>query len=290
MTTAPKKQLTWFITGCSSGFGLSLVRFAQAGGHRVIATSRSPSRTPELVKEVESKGGKWISLDVDSPSSGNVITELEATGEEIDVLVNNAGFSIFAPVETTSEAEVRAQMETMYFGPLRLIRAVLPHMRRRRSGIVVNMSSGASLDGRETMGPYAGAKAGLDGLTKVLAKELAPFNVRTLTVVLGTFNTNMPKAGLIGETPLPEDYRGTMAGQMLQVFTSGNFKPNGDKDKAMKALYEVVVGEGVGEGHEVERLLLLGSDMPPRAEGVQEYLGHAVEVFGAVAKGVNLDQ
>ena len=163
MTTASKKQLTWFITGCSSGFGLSLVRYAQSGGHRVIATSRSPSRTPELVKEIESKGGRWISLDVDSPSSGDVITELEAAGEEIDVLVNNAGFSIFAPVETASEAEVRAQMETMYFGPLRLIRAVLPHMRRRRTGILVNMSSGASLDGRETMGPYAGAKAGLDG-------------------------------------------------------------------------------------------------------------------------------
>lgn len=157
------KKLTWLITGCSSGFGLSLTRAAQAGGHTVIATSRNPSRTPELVAEVESHGGKWIQLDVDSPNSGDVITELEKSGTNIDVLVNNAGFSIYAPIETITDEEIRSQMETMYFAPLRLIRAVLPYMRQRRFGVIVNMSSGASLDGIPTMGVYGGAKAGLDG-------------------------------------------------------------------------------------------------------------------------------
>lgn len=158
------KRLTWLITGCSSGFGLSLTRAAQAGGHRVIATSRNPSRTPDLVAEIEGKGGKWVQLDVDSPQSGDVVTELEKGGDHIDVLVNNAGYSIYAPIETFTEEEIRTQMETMYFSPLRLIRAVLPHMRQRRSGMVINMSSGASLDGIPTMGVYAGAKAGLDGI------------------------------------------------------------------------------------------------------------------------------
>jgi len=79
------------------------------------------------------------------------------------VLVNNAGFSVFSPLETTTEDEIRAQMETMYFGPLRLIQAVLPFMRKRRFGVIVNISSGAALQGAPTMGPYAGAKAGLDG-------------------------------------------------------------------------------------------------------------------------------
>lgn len=160
MTSA---KLTWLITGCSSGFGLSLTRLAQAAGHTVVATSRNPSRTPDLVAEVESKGGKWVQLDVDSAQSGNVISELEKNGTKIDVLVNNAGFSIYAPIETTTEDEARAQLETNYFGPLRLIRAVLPHMRQRRSGVIVNISSGASLDGIPTMGVYGGAKAGLDG-------------------------------------------------------------------------------------------------------------------------------
>jgi short-subunit dehydrogenase len=159
----PKRKLTWLITGSSSGFGLSLTRIALAGGHKVIATSRNPFCTPDLVGEIESKGGKWIQLDVNSPNSAQVIQDLERSGFEIDVLVNNAGFSIFAPVETSTEEEIRAQMESMYFGPIRLIKAVLPYMRKRKFGTIVNHSSGAALQGAETMGPYAGAKAGLDG-------------------------------------------------------------------------------------------------------------------------------
>ncbi|OGM48262.1 short-chain oxidoreductase [Aspergillus bombycis] len=282
------KKLTWLITGCSSGLGLSLTRAAQAGGHRVIATSRNPARTPDLVAEVEGKGGKWVQLDVDSAQSGDVITELEEGGEPIDVLVNNAGGSIYAPIETSTDEEIRAQMETMYFGPLRLIRAVLPHMRQRRSGVIVNMSSGASLDGIPTMGVYGGAKAGLDALTKILAKEVAPFNIRTLTVVLGTFNTNMPRSVVLGKTPLPDDYKGTITEQVQGLLVSGRIKPNGDKDRAMQALYEVVVGEGEGETHETEKLLPLGSDMTPRLKGVQEYLDHALKVFGTVTNSVDV--
>ncbi|KAJ5953076.1 Short-chain oxidoreductase [Penicillium vulpinum] len=283
-------KLTWLITGCSSGFGLSLTRAAQAGGHKVIATSRNPSRTPDLVAEIESKGGKWVQLDVDSRDSGNIITNLESCGDHIDVLVNNAGYSIHAPVETFDEDEVRSQMETMYFGPLRLIRAVLPYMRQRKSGMIVNMSSGASFDGIPTMGVYAGAKAGLDALTKILAKEISPFNIRTLTVVLGTFNTNMPNSAVLGRTPLPEGYKGTFTEQVQGLLVSGMIKPNGDKDKAMQAVYQVVTGEGFGEGRQTEKLLPLGSDMTPRLKGVQEYLGHALDVFGSVTNSVDVDK
>jgi NAD(P)-dependent dehydrogenase (short-subunit alcohol dehydrogenase family) len=162
------RTLTWFITGCSSGFGLSLTRLALASGHTVIATSRNPSRTPDLITEVEGKGGKWIQLDVTSPDTPSVIASLEKAGTHIDVLVNNAGSCIYAPVEMMAEQEVRVQMETLYFGPLRLIRAVLPYMRQRRSGVIVNMSSGAALDGIPTMAVYGGAKAGLDGKSSLL--------------------------------------------------------------------------------------------------------------------------
>lgn len=128
-------------------------------------------------------------------------------------------------------------------------------------------------------------------LTKVLTKEVAPFNIRTLTVILGTLNTNMLNNVVLGKntTPLPDDYNGTVTNQILQLLVSGKIKPNGDKDKAMKAVYEVVVGEGVGEGHETEKLLPLGSDMVARARGVQDYLGHALEVFGSVAGSVDVD-
>ncbi|TVY34086.1 putative oxidoreductase [Lachnellula subtilissima] len=297
--TTPKKHLTFLITGCSSGFGLSLAGLAQAGGHTVIATSRNPSKTPELVEEFQIKGGKWIQLDVDSPDSSKVIEELESSGQEIEyftflqtlmICFNNAGFSIFATVETSTEEEIRSQMETMYFGPLRLIKAVLPYMRQRRFGIIVNMSSGASLSGAPTMGPYAGAKAGLDGMTKVLAKEVAAYNIRTLTVVLGTFNTSLGLNAIFGKIPLPEDYKGTMAENMITWLKSGKVPINGDKDKAMKAVYDVVVGQGIGSGKEAEQLLLLGSDMVPRAKLVQDTFAHSLEVFGSFTNGVNIDK
>jgi hypothetical protein len=127
-------------------------------------------------------------------------------------------------------------------------------------------------------------------LTKVLAKEVAPFNIRTLTVVLGTFNTNMPNSVVLGKTPLPDDFKGTFTEQVQQLLVGGKIKPNGNKDKAMQAVYEAVVGEGAGEGKEAEKLLPLGSDMTPRLKGVQEYLGHALDVFGSVTNGVDVDK
>jgi short-subunit dehydrogenase len=162
--TLPARKLTWLITGASSGFGLSLARIAQAAGHTVIGASRNPSKTPELVSEFESKGGKLLSLDLTNARCGDVITELEQAGTPIDVLVNNGGSVTFGLVETASEEELRSQMETMFFGPLRLIRAVLPGMRQRRFGVIANISSGAALDGNPSMGGYAGVKAGLDGM------------------------------------------------------------------------------------------------------------------------------
>ncbi|KAI1646591.1 putative short-chain oxidoreductase [Daldinia loculata] len=290
--TKPKEKLTWFITGCSSGFGLSLTRIVLDKGHTVIATSRNPSRTPELVAEVESKGGRWLKLDVNDHNSPEVIEELERSGVEIDVLVNNAGYSILTPVELATEDEIRGQMESMYFGPLRLIRAVVPHLRKRRYGVIVNISSGASLEGRDTMGPYAGAKAGLDGVTRVLAQEVAPYNIRTLTVVPGAFNTNIANVTTPGKNPFPDDYRGSVSDLMLQIL-SGADLPGikfslGDKDKGMKAVYEVVVGEGIGAGRESEPLLLLGSDMTARAKAVQQYLGHALEAFKDVTNYVDV--
>lgn len=103
--TTPKRPLTWLITGCSSGFGLALTREVQSHGHTVIATSRNPSRTPELVAEVEGKGGKWLALDVTAPDCGKLVDDLERGGTHIDVLVNNAGGSIHGVVEQLSEEE-----------------------------------------------------------------------------------------------------------------------------------------------------------------------------------------
>ncbi|KAK4234716.1 hypothetical protein C8A03DRAFT_37499 [Achaetomium macrosporum] len=287
--TTSTRRLTFLITGCSSGLGLTLSRIVLGHGHNLIATSRNPARTPDLVAEVQSRGGRWLKLDVDDPASGSLIDSLEKGGTHIDVLVNNAGYSIHAPVETFTEEELRRMMETLYFGPARLIRAVLPYMRQRRSGVVVNMSSGAGLEGSESMGGYAAAKAAMDGMMKVLGKEVAPFGVRTLTVQLGAFNTNMPNAATCGKIPMPDDYKGSPVDKVADLITGGTFNPDGDQEKAMKAVYEVVVGEGVGAGRESERMLPLGRDLAVRLRQVQDGLAHAMEVFGEVCNNVYLE-
>ena len=127
-------------------------------------------------------------------------------------------------------------------------------------------------------------------MSKVLAKEIAPFGIRTLTVTLGVFNTGFIGATIVGKNGVPDAYKGSVAEQMIQAVSSGSLKPNGDKDKAMKALYEVVVGEGVGKGHGAERLLPLGQDISVRLKTTQDYLGHALEVFGDVCNNVILEK
>lgn len=161
--STPSRPLVWLITGCSSGLGLAIARRAQASGHTVIATSRNPARTPDLVSEITghpTNPGTWAALDVDDRDPGGVVA---AGLDQVDVLVNNAAWSVHQAAERLAEDEVRAQFETVFFGPYRLVRAVLPGMRRRRFGVVVNMSSGAGLEGRDSMGAYASAKAAMDG-------------------------------------------------------------------------------------------------------------------------------
>ncbi|KAL7619797.1 hypothetical protein AAE478_010340 [Parahypoxylon ruwenzoriense] len=286
-----KMSLTWLITGCSSGFGLAMARIALANGHKVIATSRDPSRTPELVQEVVNKGGEWIKLDQDELDCGLVVEEIEARGTAIDVLVNVAAIGMTGPVESFSEDEVRQVMETNFFGPYRLMRAVVPHMRRRRSGMIVNFSSGAGMEARNSLGVYGASKSALDGITKVLHKEMQEFNVRVLLVYLGTFNTPMAKrVGAITSQPIDPDYHGTTTGKVFDILRSGDFETPGDHLKAVQAIYDVIVGEGIGLGHENEMMLPLGTDMAGRIKDTMGRLNHAMEVFGEICVNVNVDE
>lgn len=151
--------VTFFITGVSSGFGLALCRKALADGHNVIAVSRRP----DMKDEIESLGGQWHVLDLNDPNCDSLIDTLEASGTHIDVLINCAGYAVLGPAESFSDDQVRQLMETSFFGPYRLIRAATPYMRSRRRGMVVNLSSGAGVDGREGMALYGAGKSALDG-------------------------------------------------------------------------------------------------------------------------------
>lgn len=287
------RPLTRLITGCSSGIGLTLARMVQSNGYRVIATSRNPYNLPDIVSEIRCAGGQWIQLDVNDRNCGDVIDGIERNGQGIDILVNNAGSCIYSPVECFTEDEVRIQIETQFFGPALLIRAALPYMRQHRSGVIVNISSGAALESNPTMGAYAGGKAALDGkpcvintrhlaysllaisfyiigMSETLEKEVSCFNIRVLTVQLGTFNTGMLGAVTLGKNALPLDYKNTVSESMMSILSSVKFVPKGYKYKASKVIYEVVVGEGIGKRRENEKLLPLGQDLSAGIKALQD--------------------
>lgn len=126
-------------------------------------------------------------------------------------------------------------------------------------------------------------------MVKVLAKEVAEFNIRTLTVHLGSFDTNMATAAAVGESPLPGDYKGSVSEKTLQVFQNDQFVPRGDKDKAVRQIFEVSMGRGAGRGHEGEFFLPLGEEMPGRIKLVRDRLDHCLDVYGDVCMTVGLD-
>ncbi|KAI0429874.1 hypothetical protein F5Y09DRAFT_309031 [Xylaria sp. FL1042] len=287
--TQTTKPLTWLITGSSSGFGLALTRLAQAKGHNVIATSRNPDRTPELVAEVTGRGGRWLRLELEDLESGKIIDGLEAEGTHIDVLINTAAMGITGPLESFSEAEARKQMDTNFFGPYRLVRAVTPYMRRRRSGMIVNFSSGAGLEAMNSLGVYGASKAALDDMSKVLHKELEPFNVRVLLVYLGTFNTAMASSVKPISAPLEPDYVGTQTERLFNMLHKGDFATPGDHVKACQAIYDVVMNEGFAKGLGNEIMLPLGTDLAGTVKRTQNRLEHMMEVFGDICHNVNLD-
>jgi len=196
------------ITGTSQGIGLeAALAFARAG-YKVFATMRSPHKSPELAQiAAREKLPIFVSaMDVDSDES--VARGFAAIGKEhgrIDVLVNNAGIERGGAIEELPLAEFRAAMETNYFGVIRCVQAVIPQMRQRRSGTIINVSSVAGQISSAPMTAYHASKWALEALSESLAGEMKTFNVRVLIVEPGIIDTAM--AHRIGEAPPPSLYR-----------------------------------------------------------------------------------
>jgi NAD(P)-dependent dehydrogenase (short-subunit alcohol dehydrogenase family) len=169
---------TVLITGCSSGYGLETARHFQARGWKVLATMRSPRM--DLLPP--SPGLQVLPLDVTRPDS--IARALEAAGP-IDVLVNNAGIGLFGAFEATPMATVRDIFETNTFGSMAMTQAVLPQFRTRGAGLVVNVTSSATLAPMPLVAAYTATKTAIEGFTASLAFELAPFNVRVKLVEPG---------------------------------------------------------------------------------------------------------
>jgi NAD(P)-dependent dehydrogenase (short-subunit alcohol dehydrogenase family) len=169
---------TILITGCSSGFGLETAKLFLERGWDVIATMRTPNA--DLLPASERL--RILALDVTDPAS---IADALGQAGEIDVLVNNAGFGAPSPVELTDPATTRSLFETNTIGTLSMVQAVLPQMRRRRAGVIINVTSTVTVKALPVIGLYRASKAAVDAFTESLALEVEPFGVRVRIVLPG---------------------------------------------------------------------------------------------------------
>jgi NAD(P)-dependent dehydrogenase (short-subunit alcohol dehydrogenase family) len=187
---ALQKSDVWFITGCSTGFGRELAKFVLDRGYRAVITARDTSKIQDLKVGHE---GRVLALELDVTDRTEVedsVRRAESAFGSIDVLVNNAGYGYVGAVEESDEAEVRDLMETNFFGLARMIHVVLPGMRERRHGNIVNISSIGGLVGFPGVGYYNATKFAVEGLSESLAKEVAALGIRVLIVEPGPFRTD----------------------------------------------------------------------------------------------------
>lgn len=195
------------ITGTSSGIGLATALELGRAGHQVCATMRNPARAPQLGEQVSREGlpVSIVTMDVDSDRSvADCFATIYGQGEQIDVLINNAGIERHGSVEELSMEDFRATMETNYFGALRCIRQVVPRMRERGSGCIINVSSVAGKIAGLSLTAYMASKFALEALSEGLAGEMKPFGVRVAIVEPGIIETPMARA--ISEAS-PSHYR-----------------------------------------------------------------------------------
>jgi NAD(P)-dependent dehydrogenase (short-subunit alcohol dehydrogenase family) len=185
---------TWLITGCSSGIGRELAELLLERGERVVATARKPESVEALVAPYAERALS-LKLDITKPDDiANALTLARERFGAIDVLVNNAGSGHVGTIEETPIDAAREVFETNLFGALAMIKAVLPEMRQRRAGQIVNIGSVAGLIGFPALGYYSAAKFALTAMTESLAAEVKAFGIKVTVVVLGPFATDFTRS------------------------------------------------------------------------------------------------
>jgi NAD(P)-dependent dehydrogenase (short-subunit alcohol dehydrogenase family) len=229
----------WFITGCSTGFGRELARLVLDRGWRAVVTARDPSKVSDLVTGHKQNA---LALELDVTREDQVAAATKAALDRfgrIDVLVNNAGYGYLAAIEEGEEAEIRAMFDANVFGLAAMTRAVLPDMRARRSGHVVNISSIGGLTSFPATGYYHATKYAVEGLSESLSLEVAPLGIKVLLVEPGPFRTNWAGPSLKQSPIRIEDYAAT-AGERRRQTEARSGKQQGDPVRASEAIIAAV--------------------------------------------------
>jgi NAD(P)-dependent dehydrogenase (short-subunit alcohol dehydrogenase family) len=271
----------WFITGASKGIGLLLTKLLLKDGHKVAATSRSVQQLESNVGE--DKNEHFLPLQLDITSSSDVKSAIEQSivyFGGLDVVVNNAGFAFVGSMEELTDEEFRKAMDVNLFGTVNVVRAAMPHLRKQRSGHIINIASAGGYVAMANVGSYAASKFGMVGLTEALAQEIAPFNVKATVVLPGTFRTSFLEKGSLTYTQNP--IREYESDKVLQGMSARTGTQTGDPQKLVAELVNL---------SKMERPpvhLLLGPDsykmiMDKRAKDLEEF-----EAYKHITMSTNL--
>jgi NAD(P)-dependent dehydrogenase (short-subunit alcohol dehydrogenase family) len=243
---------TWFVTGASSGFGRAFCEHALGRGYNVVATARRAAALESLVS-IAPQRVLASALDVTRTQEaiGAIQTAVARFGR-IDVVINNAGYGVVGAFEETADSELRAQMETNFFGAMNVVRAALPVLRAQRFGAIVNMSSLGGQLSFAGFSAYSASKFALEGVSEALAQEVAPFGIKVLIVEPGQFRTNLA-GNSMRHMPVREEYRDVI-GETRSFAKSMHGTQEGDPLKAAAAV------EAVLDAHNTPLRLQLGAD------------------------------
>jgi len=232
----------WLITGAGRGLGVDLAKAALAAGHDVVATGRDDAK---VAAAVGNNGNLLVTkLDVTRPPDAEAaVAAAVAKFGRIDILVNNAGNFFAGFFEELSPEQLHNQVETLLFGPMNVTRAVLPVMRKQRSGLLLTISSTAGIAGQMFCTAYAAAKFGIEGWMESLTSEIAPFGIRTMLVEPGFFRTELlTKQSTTYAQPTIDDYA-ERTKEIVAAWKSMDGKQGGDPAKLADALVKLVALE-----------------------------------------------
>jgi NAD(P)-dependent dehydrogenase (short-subunit alcohol dehydrogenase family) len=280
--TSPDTSRVWLITGCASGFGREIARAALDRSDRVVATARRPETLADLVASAPDRVHA-VALDVTRAEQidAAVAAALERFGQ-IDVLVNNAGYGSVGAVEEIDMADLRELMETMFFGAVALTQAVLPHMRERRSGAIVQISSMGGQLSPPGFGAYCSAKFALEAMSESLATEVEPYGIRVLIAEPGAFRTGFGGARLhrSRDSGLYID----TAGQNRAYMDSADGTQPGDPHKAAAAIVSTL------DARDAPLRLALGDDAVDAIRTKHARLRADLDAWERVSRATALDE
>jgi NAD(P)-dependent dehydrogenase (short-subunit alcohol dehydrogenase family) len=274
---------TWLITGCSTGLGRALATAVLASGANAVITARNVSSLQDLADGYP-ETALALALDVTvNAQVDDVLAQAEKRFAAVDVLVNNAGYGYRAAVEEGEDEDVQKLFATNVFGPIAMIKAVLPGMRARRSGAIVNISSIGARICPPGSGYYAASKAALEGLSGSMAEELDPLGISVTVVEPGAFRTDFAGRSLTQSAAPIADYAQT-AGQRRKENDTAHGTQPGDPAKAAEAIIAAV------QAPNPPRLLLLGADAVEAYRAVADAQRHEVEQWREVSLGTGFSR